>query len=95
MTSAIEALVNRANAEPGSPGYHITATFPCGSVIDAPHFEVGPDWMLVDEIGTEPYMVLLQDAVSLKVNWEPGAASANGPRFADVVPPSPAPSYGI
>ena len=51
--------------------------------------------MLVDEIETEPYMVLLQDAVSLKVNWEPGAASANGPRFADVVPPAPAPSYGI
>ena len=51
--------------------------------------------MLVDEIETEPYMVLLQDAVSLKVNWEPGAAYANGPRFADVVPPAPAPSYGI
>ena len=51
--------------------------------------------MLVDEIETEPYMVLLQDAVSLKVNWEPGAAYANGPRFADVVPPAPVPSSGI
>ena len=95
MPTAIEVLVNRANAEPGSPGYHITATFPCGSVIDAPHFEVGPDWMLVDEIETEPYMVLLQDAVSRKINWDPDAASANGPRFADVVPPAPVPSSGI
>lgn len=95
MPTAIEVLVNRANAEPGSPGYHITATFPCGSVIDAPHLEVGPDWMLVDEIEAEPYMVPLRDAVSLKINWEPGAAFVNGPRFADVVPPAPAPSFGM
>lgn len=91
MTSAIEALVARANSEEGGPGYHVTATFPDGSVIDAPILEVGPNWMTVAEIEAEPYMVLLADAVKLKINWAPGAAYATGPRFEDVAPPSPSP----
>jgi hypothetical protein len=91
MTTAIEALVAQANAEEGSPGYHITATFSDGSVIDAPILRVGPDWMTVSEIQADPYMVLLRDATNLQINWAPGAAYAEGPRFSDVAPSSSAP----
>lgn len=80
--TAIEALIARANAEPGCPGYHVTARFPDGSIVDAPYTEVGPDWMTVAELGDEPRMILTKDASSLDVNWSPGQAYAEGPRFA-------------
>jgi hypothetical protein len=91
MTTAIESLIARANAEEGSPGYHVTARFADGSVIDAPYLEVGPNWMTVAEIEAEPFMVLVADATSIRINWSPGEAYATGPRFEDVVPPSPSP----
>ncbi len=79
--TAIEALIDRANAEPGSPGYHVTARFADGSIVDAPPMEWGADWMLVDELGDEPTMVPTRDATGLEINWEPGQAYAEGPRF--------------
>ncbi|AOG02903.1 hypothetical protein BSY19_5421 (plasmid) [Bosea sp. RAC05] len=49
-STAIEALVAQANAEEGSPGFHVTARFQDGSVIDAPILDHGPNWMRVAEI---------------------------------------------
>jgi hypothetical protein len=91
MTTAIEALVAQANAEEGSPGYHVTATFADGSVVDAPILRVGPNWMTVDEIQPGPFLVHLEQDTKLEINWAPGAAYAEGPRFSDVAPSSSAP----
>lgn len=79
--TAIEALIDRANAEEGSPGYHVTARFADGSVVDAPYVDVGPNWMLVDELQEEPTMIQTHDATGLVINWSPGEAYAEGPRF--------------
>ena len=79
--TAIEALIDRANAEDGSPGYHVTARFADGSVVDAPYVKVGPNWVLVAELEDEPTMITTGDATELEVNWSPGQAYAEGPRF--------------
>ncbi len=72
-STAIEALVAKANAEDGCPGYHVTARFQDGSVIDAPILDHGPNWMRVAEIVEDGLFVDLTGA-SLSINWTPGPA---------------------
>jgi len=78
--SMIETLVDKANSEPGAPGYHIDAVFPDGSRINAPIYRAGPNWAAFAELGDEEVMVDLTGAV-ITIDWAPGPAVATGARF--------------
>lgn len=89
--SAVEALVEKADAEEGHPGYHIHARFPNGDVLNAPHLRVGHNWAAFDELGSDEIVVDLTGA-TLSIDWAPGPAYATGERFKDLaIPASPAP----
>ncbi len=77
----IEALVAKANNEPGHPGYHVSATFPDGSYINAPITRVGSNWAAFAELDDDEVLVDLTGAV-ISIDWAPGAAEAMGSRFA-------------
>ena len=80
--TAIEALVNQADTTDGHPGYHIRAAFPDGSVIDAPILSHGPNYAVFDEIVEDGLYVDFSGAgASLQIDWLPGPAFAEGPRF--------------
>jgi hypothetical protein len=76
----IEALVAKADTEPGKPGYHIDAVFPDGSHVNAPIFRVGANWAAFAELAEEEVMVDMTGA-TITVDWAPGASVATGPRF--------------
>lgn len=82
--SAIEALVERADADENNSGYHIKATFPNGDVLNAPITDVGHNWGAFAELCPDSLVVDLTGAV-LEIDWAPGAAYATGERFAGVV----------
>lgn len=82
--SLIEVLVQKANSEPGSPGYHVAAAFADGSYINAPISRFGCDWALFTELNDEELFVDLTGAV-LSIDWMPGAAIAEGKRFEKIV----------
>lgn len=81
--TAIEALVEKADAEEGRPGYHVQARFPNGDVLNAPHLRVGPNWAAFDELGPDELVVDLTGA-TLSIDWAPGPAYATGERFKDL-----------
>ena len=76
----IEALVEKANNEPGSPGYHVQATLPDGSYVNAPITRVGQNWAAFTELDDEEVLVDLTGAV-ISIDWSPGPARAEGSRF--------------
>lgn len=79
--TAVEKAWSEANKhEHGGAGFHLTFTFPDGSFVDAPPFEVGPNWARLDELTDGPFMLDVTDA-EVAINWNPGPAQAYGPRF--------------
>jgi len=93
--TAIETLIESANEDVHGSGFHITARFPDGSIVDAPCLSFGPDWMEVADLEDEPTMIPTGDASSLKVNWDPGKAYAEGPRFEHLDAPRGRPDKGM
>ncbi len=88
----VERLVFEADAKGQGAGYHLTLTFPDGSRLDAPIYEVGPNWAKFAELREAPLMVDTFDA-TIEVNWEPGQAEASGPRF-DYLDATPRLAFG-
>jgi hypothetical protein len=76
----IEKVVREADAADGHPGYHVTLKYPDGSQLDAPIFDVGPNWARFADLRVLPLMVDTADA-EIEINWSPGPAEASGPRF--------------
>lgn len=76
----IEALVEKANNEPGHPGYHVDAVFPDGSHLNAPILRVGPNWAAFAELDEDEVLVDMTGAV-ITIDWSPGMAKASGIRF--------------
>ena len=84
MPTAIEDLVARADAEPGKSGYHVRAMFVDGSRIDAPILRHGTDWAEFDEIVEHGGLHVDLAGAVLQIEWAPGAAEAEGPRFSNL-----------
>lgn len=81
--TAIEALVENAENVKDNPDYHVAATFPDGSYINAPILKVGPNWASFGGLGEDAVIVDMTGAV-LEIDWTPGHPLATGERFSNL-----------
>jgi hypothetical protein len=80
VLTEVERIVRDADAKGQGAGFSLTMTFPDGSRLTAPIYEVGPNWASLAELRDSPLMVDTLDA-TIEVDWSPGPSEASGPRF--------------